>query len=290
MIYLYAETPLHPGSGSSINSAIDLPIQRERHTDFPIIQGSSMKGVLRNHAAEVGFAEDDVKKIFGAEGEEGVAGYASVTDARILAFPVRSLAGVFNWITCPLILDRYKRDLKLANISINWNIPSLSKHEIMTKDNSSTKIGQNVYLEEIKLTYKKPESYEMIWDDISKAVPDGDEYKFIQDKIKTDLGIVDNEVFRDIASLTTEVTARIAIDPKTGTVKPGALWYEEALPTDTFMYSLILLPKRHKTGSDPDYIANRFLGFNGKVLNVGGDETIGRGFVRTKVVSNAKNT
>lgn len=287
---MYAETPLHPGSGSSINSAVDLPIQRERHTDFPIIQGSSMKGVLRNHAKEVGFTDDDVKRIFGAEGEEGGAGYSSVTDARILAFPVRTLAGVFNWITCPLILDRYKRDLKLANIPTNWNIPSLGEHEIITKDDSDTKVGQNVYLEEIRLNHKKLEGYETIWDEISKAVPDGEEYKFIRDKIKKDLGIVDNEVFRDMASLTTEVTARIAIDETTGTAKSGALWYEESLPTDTMMYSLLLLPKRHKNGSGSNNIADKFLLFNGKILNVGGDETIGRGFVRIKVISNAENT
>ena len=286
---MYAETPLHPGSGSSLNSPVDLPIQRERHTDFPIIQGSSMKGVLRTHAREVGFEESDVKKIFGDEGEEGVAGYASATDARVLAFPVRTLAGVFNWVTCPLILDRYKRDLRLANISVNWNIPSLNKNEIITKDNSNTKIGQNVYLEELRLIHKKPESFEGIWDFVSEAVPDGDEYKFIKDKVKADLGIVDNEVFRDIVSLTTEVTARIRIGT-TGVVERGALWYEETLPTDTLMYSLILLPKRHKNSSDSSNVAKKFLTFDGKVLNVGGDETIGRGFVRVKVVSDVKNT
>jgi len=289
VVYLYAETPLHPGSGSSLNSPVDLPIQRERHTDFPIIQGSSMKGVLRNHAKEVGFTDDDVKRIFGAEGEEGVAGYASVTDARILAFPVRTLAGVFNWTTCPLILDRYKRDLRLTNISVNWSIPSLNKNEIITKDNSNTKIGQNVYLEELRLIHKKPDNFEEIWDFVSEAVPDGDEYKFIKDKVKADLGIVDNEVFRDMVSLTTEVTARIRIGT-TGVVERGALWYEEALPTATLMYSLILLPKRHKNSSDSSNVAEKFLAFNGKVLNVGGDETIGRGFVRVKVVSDVKNT
>jgi CRISPR-associated protein Cmr4 len=68
-------------------------------------------------------------------------------------------------------------------------------------------------------------------------------------------------------------------------VKRGALWYEEALPTDSLMYSLILLPKRSRNGSDSSDIAEKFLAFNGKVINVGGDETIGRGFVRVRVVS-----
>jgi len=285
IVYLYAEMPLHPGSGSSINSPVDLPIQRERHTDFPIIQGSSMKGVLRSHAKEIGFKDEEVRKIFGAEGDEGGAGYVSVTDARMLAFPVRTLAGVFGWITCPLVLDRYKRDMKLANSAVDWNIPSIEEQDIMIKDNSDIRIGQNVYIEEIRLSSKSVNGFEQLWDCISEAVPTNEEYNFVQNKIRADLGIVNDEVFRDIASLTTEVTARIAIDQSTGVVKRGALWYEEALPTDSLMYSLILLPKCFRNGSDSSAIAQRFLAFDGKVINVGGDETIGRGFVRVKVVS-----
>jgi len=285
IVYLYAEMPLHPGSGSSINSPVDLPIQRERHTDFPIIQGSSMKGVLRSHAKEIGFKDEEVRKIFGAEGDEGGAGYVSVTDARMLAFPVRTLAGVFGWITCPLVLDRYKRDMKLANSAVDWNIPSIEEQDIMIKDNSDIRIGQNVYIEEIRLSSKSVNGFEQLWDCISEAVPTNEEYNFVQNKIRADLGIVNDEVFRDIASLTTEVTARIAIDQSTGVVKRGALWYEEALPTDSLIYSLILLPKCFRNGSDSSAIAQRFLAFDGKVINVGGDETIGRGFVRVKVVS-----
>jgi len=245
-----------------------------------------MKGALRTHAKEVGFADADVGKIFGTEGEEGGAGYVSVTDAKILAFPVRTLAGVFGWITCPLILDRYKRDLKLANIAVDWNVPSIEKHDIiLTKENSSIKIGQNVYLEEVRLTSKTASEFEKLWDSISEAVPTGEEYSFVRSKIKADLSIVDDEVFRDIVSLTTEVNARIAIDQNKGVVKRGALWYEEALPTDSLMYSLILLPKRFRNGSNSSDVAGKFLALDGKVINVGGDETIGRGFVRVRVVS-----
>ncbi len=49
MLYLYVETPLHAGTGSGLSS-IDLPIQRERTTQYPMIQGSSIKGKLRSAA------------------------------------------------------------------------------------------------------------------------------------------------------------------------------------------------------------------------------------------------
>ena len=49
ILSLYAETSLHPGSGSS-TGVIDLPVQRERHTGFPIIPPTGVKGTLRQQA------------------------------------------------------------------------------------------------------------------------------------------------------------------------------------------------------------------------------------------------
>ena len=45
ILYLFTRTPLHVGAGSSVG-AIDQPIQRERHTGFPIIPASSLKGTF----------------------------------------------------------------------------------------------------------------------------------------------------------------------------------------------------------------------------------------------------
>jgi len=36
LLYLYAETPVHAGSGTSLG-IVDLPIQRERTTGYPIM-------------------------------------------------------------------------------------------------------------------------------------------------------------------------------------------------------------------------------------------------------------
>ena len=52
ILFLYTETPLHAGSGTSVGT-VDLPIQRERHTDYPLIQGSGIKGGLRDLAYQV---------------------------------------------------------------------------------------------------------------------------------------------------------------------------------------------------------------------------------------------
>ncbi len=46
MLFIYVETPLHAGTGRGLG-AVDLPIQRERTTGYPIVQASSVKGRLR---------------------------------------------------------------------------------------------------------------------------------------------------------------------------------------------------------------------------------------------------
>ena len=45
ILYLFTRTPLHVGAGASVG-AIDQPVIRERHTGFPIIPASSLKGTF----------------------------------------------------------------------------------------------------------------------------------------------------------------------------------------------------------------------------------------------------
>ena len=45
---IFTRTPMHVGAGSSVG-AVDQPIIRERHTGFPVIPGSAVKGVLRDY-------------------------------------------------------------------------------------------------------------------------------------------------------------------------------------------------------------------------------------------------
>src|SRR5437879_12978041 len=106
MLYLYVETPLHAGVGSGLSS-IDLPIQRERTTQYPMIQGSGIKGKLRATTEDAEkkktFSQEDIDILFGPStnipGNKGTngatpadhAGTLIAGDARILLFPVRSL-------------------------------------------------------------------------------------------------------------------------------------------------------------------------------------------------------
>ena len=116
LLFLHAQTPVHPGTGTALD-VIDLPVQRERHTRWPTVPGSSLKGILRAVCRAGSDGTDDLwLAAFGPEtiDADKHAGALAVTDARVLAFPVRSLCGVFAWVTCPAVLGRLRRDVQLA--------------------------------------------------------------------------------------------------------------------------------------------------------------------------------
>ncbi|MDW8094081.1 MAG: RAMP superfamily CRISPR-associated protein, partial [Caldimicrobium sp.] len=92
IMFLIAETPVHAGSGSEIG-IVDLPIQREKYTEYPKIESSGLKGCLReafeNSLNEIEINNQKIKAndkkaisvVFGPEGEEAHAGAITITDA-----------------------------------------------------------------------------------------------------------------------------------------------------------------------------------------------------------------
>ena len=136
---------------------VNLPVQRERHTQWPTIPGSALKGVLRDACRERTkhqYQDDgeDVeerkrkKRRDKANEDPGLvaafgppssradehAGALGLTDMRILAFPVRSLKGLFAWVSCPMILDRLRRDLSLFGASVPWKVAGLRRRQHRT--------------------------------------------------------------------------------------------------------------------------------------------------------------
>jgi len=310
MLYLYVETPLHAGVGSGLSS-IDLPIQRERTTQYPMIQGSGIKGKLR--AA----MEGDRKKLsseeraiidtlFGPpskpadEQDNEVsgsthAGALIAGDARILLFPVRSLAGVFAYTTSHDVLNRFMRDANRGRKSLDWTIPEAKEHTALVTGKSSITAGNAVVLEEFSFAEDKSVSSEV--DNIAKwiansALPQTEEYKHWRNKMQDSLVILPDDDFRDFVVNATEIITRISINRATKTAAGTALWTEEHLPTDTLLYVPIYATQARKMKKEGDrevpmMPADEILqkaatleqSQNG-YIQLGGDETVGRGLVR----------
>ncbi|MGH3145089.1 MAG: type III-B CRISPR module RAMP protein Cmr4, partial [Rubrobacter sp.] len=112
LLTLYATEYLHPGAGST-TGAIDLPVQREVHSDLPVIAASSLKGALRQKAGESEGWRKNIEPIFGPDtgNANKHPGALVIGEAKLLAIPIRSLKNVFQWTSSPLVLGRLRRDL-----------------------------------------------------------------------------------------------------------------------------------------------------------------------------------
>jgi len=316
VLFLHAQTSLHPGSGTALG-VVDLPVQRERHTQWPIIPGSSLKGVLRDLCREQAKRNYDDEHEVDQSGEKKLrrtrrqvaneddpelvaafgpgtpdesskhAGAISLTDARILAFPVRSLRGVFAWVTCPAALQRLARDLALANFPRLPAIPEVADNQVACAADSPLLVGQNrnqMVLEEFEFT--RVADCGPLADRIAEhAVAD----QSTQKRLQSHLAVLSDNDFCHFVRHATEIVARIGLDYEQKTVKEGALFYQEFLPAETIFYTLVLASESRK----PDFkcSANDILGYVrgcvelAGVVQIGGDETIGKGICAVRLVN-----
>jgi CRISPR-associated protein Cmr4 len=345
VLFLYAESPLHFGSGTSLG-AVDLPIQRERHTQFPIGQASGVKGAMRDvveqlegitakkaelrvkerkyndasdndskaklqeeiHRLEQELRDHIVTTVFGPERDASAHGGAlAFRDARVLLFPVRSLKGVFAYITCPTVIEGFKRDLKHVP-AVTHNFASINllfdaeDTDTCAVSSESLVVGDKVVLEDFAFTVKKSlgANAQTLANTLANAIfprppaPPGqpaphDPYHYWRTRIQNNLVVLHDDAFRDFVQFSTEVLTRIKISDETGTVAQGALFTEEHLPSETVLYTLALATdaKRSTDNSTPtgaSKILETFKSWLEKtaVIQCGGDETVGRGLVYVK--------
>lgn len=299
MLYLYVETPLHAGVGSGLSS-IDLPIQRERTTQYPMIQGSGIKGKLRATAEyakdEEQFSQEDIDILFGppTTGGDDFAGALIAGDARILLFPIRSLSGVFAYTTSYDVLSRFKRDMERGqtNRVLAWKVPSRVEGKALVTSTSDVQVNNTVVLEEFSFETQADEQVDAIAEWIAeKALPELGADDYWTNKVKNSLVILPDNDFRDFALYATEVITRVRIDRTKKTVEKGALWTEEHLPTDTLLYVPIYATDSRKNGKNGSKRKTsiqiletaKTLGTGtGNYLQLGGDETVGRGITRIR--------
>jgi CRISPR-associated protein Cmr4 len=301
MLYIYIETPLHAGTGRTLG-AVDLPIQRERTTGYPIIQASGVKGSLRAETRPHFANEDDRLAVFGPEQdgrEEGktssdFGGALFVGDARILLFPVRSLAGVFAWATSEDVLERFAREMKIADQTFLSDLSTRKAGDSsawITEPSGLLVNNGQVVLEEYAFDItadpeikKKVTAFAGSLAD--KAFPKG--YSYWRERLKSNLCILPDDDFRDFVKHSTEVQTHIALDPDKKVVKGGALWTSESLPVDTLLYSPIVATRaRNNNGKDENGVMKLFSDALDKLQNsqmqMGGDETTGQGVVTLRL-------
>ena len=272
LLTIFTRTPLHIGCGSSVG-AVDQPVVRERHTRFPVIPGSSIKGVLADLWLDWTDPKNPVRngdgiELLGAETGDAKAGSLLIGEGKLLAFPVRSAKKCFAWITCPLALARFARD---ANRKID--IPSVDEGQARAPE--ALKIRGSVVFEEYPL--EAPETVPPTVIDGLKDLVDGDLWKELKDR----LAVVSDELFQYFAENACEIANHNRIDDVTGVVAGGALFSQENVPSETLFYSVL----NTKKPADLVQLETKLAGEN-NLLQIGADMTTGLGWcsVATKEV------
>ncbi|MGE3965951.1 MAG: type III-B CRISPR module RAMP protein Cmr4 [Planctomycetota bacterium] len=272
---LHALSPLHAGTGQGVG-LIDLPIARERITEHPIVPGSSIKGVLRDAARG---QTVDVDAIFGST--EGSASMVRVSDARTLAFPVKSDRGTFAWVTSPYGLLRYARDGGDVGFTAD-QVTGVADGKAATGDGSALLDGSRVTLDGLPYERVAPsDAVRKVLGALARAVFPSDDptnkawRSFFSERVV----IVPDDAFTWLTQVATDVRAHVRIDDNTGTVGKGALWYAETLPPETILAGIVQVGALRKD-QDPKGAFDLLESIAASPLQVGGDATTGAGRAR----------
>jgi CRISPR-associated protein Cmr4 len=284
IFWLHALTPLHVGAGRGVGY-IDLPIMREKVTDWPLVPGSAVKGVLRDHHEEKKTPHLDAA--FGMGGDEHAnSGSLVFTDARIVCLPVRSLYGTFAWCTSSMALQRLARDLKLDGVSNSEGPKSIpGESEVWVPNGVASKLkdegsGGKAFLEDLDFEARENDDAEKWAKHLAGQVFAGDkpwQHAFIER-----FAILPDNAFDFLCKTGTEVAARVRINAYTKTVDAGALWYEESLPTETILGGLVWCDRVFGVNgkkSRPEDLLKTYCGSDLN-LQIGGKSTVGHGRVR----------
>ena len=293
LLVLYrCETPLHIGSGNEMG-VVDLPIQREKHTGFPKMEASGLKGGFRAF-----FEQNNVEKVndfFGSENEseDAKAGGLIFTDGRLLLFPIRAGIDVFRWITCPYVLQRFLKELERygKNNEAGYVEAILKKVDYKQLNNGTvyqiiTENGEQTEDESITLGHFSFETEKLEIEQaknfisILEMVCNKDDY--LSQKIRKNIVLVSDELFSYFTEMNTQIDTRICIGDN-GVVKDGGLFTEESLPEESILYSFIDEWKTKEKKVNYSAVKNFYSEVKTRHLQwlqLGGDTTIGKGIVR----------
>ena len=303
--WLHTLSPTHAGIGRGVGY-IDLPIDRDGVTCWPILRGSGFKGVWADHHAMKLIPKPDeeevdgkkrskdrrkmdtpegrlLKAAFGIAGDnnDSNSGALIPTDARIVCLPVRSFRGTFAWATSPLCLQMLRRTLSLAGVK---ELPEAPKELSDDKAHHATGTAlledKHIYLEDLDFSAAECKTA-TAWATLIAANVFAIDPAW-QDQFKKRFVVVPDSAFDFLCETGTEVHTRVRIDDGTKTVVGSALWTEESLPAETILMGLIQCDRVYgRNGDDitPPGLLDRFAKGD-LALQIGGKATIGRGQVR----------
>ena len=281
LLTIFTRTPLHVGAGASVG-AVDQPVVRERHTGYPVIPGSALKGFfadlwldrsdpvnpIRSGIGKKLFGEDDLKA-------SAAAGKLLIGESKLLAFPVRSAKGCFAWITCPMALARFDRDTRkriaIPSVQIGKDTAKVAPETdlLLTYNNATNEDVSNVVFEEYSMPAEKDDKVA----ELSQALQPLCSDKVWCELLASKLAVVDDETFAYFAKNACEVAQHNRISDKTNTVDGTGFFNQENVPSEALFYTLV-------SSDDKALFESEFVPKikSVEMLQIGADMTTGLGW------------
>jgi CRISPR-associated protein Cmr4 len=221
--------PIHVGTGGFRLGRVDMPVAREPGTNLPKIPGTTLAGAARSYAAmqygkleaagqhkklkEEGKMGCPIVYTFGTtRGSGGQAGRVSIFDARLLLFPVRSMAGPV-WASTAELLEE-------AGFSVSQHPPGDERPSATFAWDRSINLSW--------LLFEKP---------MLARISDGNltaqaSFATVKDRIV----VLTPRMFEQVVNSNLEVRTSVSIDPETGAAKDKALFTYEAIPRGAWLW------------------------------------------------------
>jgi len=225
--------PVHIGTGGMRLGRVDNSIVREPGTKLPKIPGTSLSGAIRSYAAyrnetrdcagqkgHCGKSTCPICYTFGSisgdskegRGQNNYAGVVSIGDARIILFPVYSMAGPV-WVTSPSALE----DFCTQKLKISENKAKMASG---LSDHNYLNLGW------LMIERDRDDKGNLTLENLPE----------IPDSVKDHIVLISDKLFSRVINSNLEVRTSVSIDPKTGAAEEGALFTYEAIPRAAFLW------------------------------------------------------
>ncbi|CBZ03989.1 CRISPR-associated RAMP Cmr4 [Clostridium botulinum H04402 065] len=177
---------------------------------------------------------------------------------------MRSATDIYKLITCPYVLRRWKEEI---NQSFEDSfLEDIEDGHCVVNNESQLLSEDKVMLEEYIFEANRKEDLSSLFNES------------LEELQVNKVVILSDSDFIDMVTMYTEVITRNKIDVETGTAQGTGLFSEEYLPAETVMYFSVLESAFYKGGEKE--VLKYFNKELGKIFQVGGNETIGKGIVK----------
>ena len=224
-------------------------------------------------------------------GDQENAGIFAFGEAKILAFPVRSARGSFAFVTCPLALERFRREHGGLEKLVTpvMRVPDEPKDMFCMAGDKVviTRGGQTgVVLEEFRfnLTAAFPAEWETaLLSLLDDSVLQAGQGRFVH---------LSTGDFSHFVRTACDISQHVRISDETGTAERGGLFDLESVPAETLFFAPVTQLPRPSTPDKPgmpfERVNEEFQALSGllsgkPVLQFGGDSTTGLGFCTVKL-------